>query len=339
MLSRHTDDFKFPVVKLPLRLMQLPDMNLLPALDALLREGSVTGAAAELSVSASAMSRTLGRLRRVVGDPLLVPAGRGLALTPRARDLQPRVEAALAGALAALQPPAPLDIASLEREFRVRTNDAVAVVLGSAMAGRVAREAPGVRLRILPEGEEDPADLRDRIDLDLGALPELPPDVRSRVLYEPRHVAVARADADCARGREARGRERKLTVDQFIAVPHVVVSRRGRSHSVVDELLAERGLRRQVLATVPTHSAACFLALESDVLALLPGEFADRAAQVMPLAVLEIPLALPPQPLAMAWHLRLDADPGHRWLRQVIVDAVRDLALAGADGPAGAVAP
>ncbi|QMU72065.1 LysR family transcriptional regulator [Streptacidiphilus sp. P02-A3a] len=307
--------------------MQLPDMNLLPALDALLREGSVTGAAAELNVSASAMSRTLGRLRRVVGDPLLVPAGRGLVLTPRARELRPRVEAALAGALAALQPPAPVDIAALEREFRVRTNDAVAVVLGSAMAARVAREAPGVRLRILPEGDEDPADLRDRIDLDLGALPELPPDVRSRFLYQPRHVAVARTGSRCAPVGTS-----ELMINQFISVPHVVVSRRGRSHSVVDELLAERGLCRQVLATVPTHSAACFLALESEVLALLPGEFAERVARVMPLTVLEIPLELPPVPLAMAWHLRLDTDPGHRWLRQVVVETVRGLEIAATDG-------
>ena len=320
MLSSLNADFKFPIVKVALRLMQLPDMNLLPALDALLREGSVTGAAAELNVSASAMSRTLGRLRRVVGDPLLVPAGRGLALTPRARDLRPLVEAALAGALAALQPPAPVDIASLEREFMIRTNDAVAVVLGSAVTARVAREAPGVRLRILPEGDEDPADLRDRVDLDLGSLPELPPDVRSSPLYEHRYVAVVRADAECTRGGQ-----RELTLDQFTAMPHVAVSRRGRSRSVVDDLLAELGLCRQVLATVPTHSAACFLALESDVLALLPAEFARRTAQVMPLAVLEIPLPLPPVTCDMAWHLRLDTDPGHRWLRQVINEAVQAL--------------
>ncbi|GAA3071716.1 hypothetical protein GCM10020000_65470 [Streptomyces olivoverticillatus] len=159
--------------------MQLPDMNLLPALNALLREGSVTGAAAEMSVSASAMSRTLGRLRRVLGDPLLVPAGRGLALTPRALELRPQVEAALIGALAALQPAQPLDIASVARQFTVRTNDGLAVVIGPELTGRIAREAPGIRLRILPECEEDPADLRDRVDLDIGHLPELPHDVRS----------------------------------------------------------------------------------------------------------------------------------------------------------------
>jgi DNA-binding transcriptional LysR family regulator len=313
MLSAAIADFKFPVVTLGLRSMQLPDMNLLPALDALLREGSVTGAAAELNVSASAMSRTLGRLRRVVGDPLLVPAGRGLALTPRGRELRPEVEAALAQALSALRPPAAVDIASLTREFAIRTNDAIAVVLGSAVTARVAREAPGVRLRILPEGTEDPMDLRDQIDLDIGDLPELPPDVRSHLLYSCVTAATVRSDSPWLTPGQ-----RTMTLEQFASLPHVAVSRRGRARGVVDDRLAELGLTRRVLATVPTHSAACFLALESDVLALLPREFAERVAQVMPLTVLDAPLELPPQPLGMAWHLRLDADPAHRWLREVI---------------------
>src|SRR5882757_8820810 len=176
--------------------VRLPDMNLLPALDALLREGSVTGAAAVMNVSPSAMSRTLARLRRVVGDPLLVPSERGLVLTPRARELRPQVEPALAQALAALRPPPPVDIADVSRDFALRTNDAVAVVLGSALTAYVARQAPGVRLRILPEGEEDPADLRDSVDLDIGALPGIPPDVRSEFLYEIRYAAVIRSTAD-----------------------------------------------------------------------------------------------------------------------------------------------
>lgn len=121
----------------------LPDMNLLPALDALLRTGSVAGAAAELNVSPSAMSRTLGQLRRVVGDPLLVPSGRGLTLTPRAHEMQPRVQAALAAAVAALRPPREVELATLRREFRIRTNDGVAMSLGAPLLALAAREAPG----------------------------------------------------------------------------------------------------------------------------------------------------------------------------------------------------
>ncbi|MFI1970970.1 hypothetical protein BLA24_29940 [Streptomyces cinnamoneus] len=293
--------------------MHLPDMNLLPALDALLREGSVTGAAARMSVSASAMSRTLGRLRRVLGDPLLVPAGRGLTLTPRALELRPRVEAALVGALAALQPVQPVDIASVERRFTLRTNDGLAVVLGPALAERVAMEAPGIQLRWLPEGDEDPADLRGAIDLDIGHLPDLPHDVRSRPLARHRHVAVCRAGAPHA--------DEPLTVERFAALPHITVTRRGRFHSVVDERLAELGLRRRVLATVPTHITACFLALRSDVLALLAAPVAARAAEAMPLVVREIPLPLPSIATGMAWHVRVDADPAHRWLRDAVAQA------------------
>ncbi len=103
-----------------------------------------------------------------------------------------------------------------------------------------------------------------------------------------------------------------------------MVSRRGRFRGVVDELLDQLGLARQVLATAPTHSTACFMALESEVLALLPAHFARRMAEVMPLTVLEIPLELPPAPLEMAWHLRVDTDPAHCWLRGVLTAIIHD---------------
>ncbi|GGN75937.1 LysR family transcriptional regulator [Streptomyces albiflavescens] len=305
----------------------LPDMNLLPALDALLRSGSVAGAAAELNVSPSAMSRTLGRLRRVVGDPLLVPSGRGLTLTPRAHDMQPRVQAALAAAVAALRPPREVDLATLQREFRIRTNDGVAMSLGAPLLELAAREAPGVRLRLLPEGEEDPADLRTHVDLDVGELPDpLPHDVRCSALHEHRMVAVARGDAEFAR--------EPLTPDRFAALPHITVTRRGRARSVVDDRLGELGLHRDVLATAPTYGAACFFALRTDALALVPSEVAQEASRVMPLAVLDIPLDLPLIPSGQAWHVRLDADPAHRWLRGALERVAARITPAAGAAPA-----
>ncbi|MER0448476.1 LysR family transcriptional regulator [Streptomyces sp. Edi4] len=307
---------------------QLPDMNLLPSLDALLRAGSVAGAAAEMRVSPSAMSRTLGRLRRVVGDDLLVPSGRGLALTPRAHELRPRVEAALASAVAALRPPPPLELATLSREFTIRTNDGVAVIFGPALTARVLRDAPGVRLRILPEGDENPADLRDFIDLDVGQMGELPHDIRSAPLGAYGYAAVVRADGPYARER--------LTPERFAALPHITVTRRGRVRGVVDQHLARLGLTRDVLATVPTYTAACFFALRSDALALVPRLFALEAARAMPLAVLDIPLDLPASRFTQAWHMRVDADPAQRWLRGVLTEIVADL---GRDDPAPASGP
>jgi DNA-binding transcriptional LysR family regulator len=66
----------------------MTDLNLILALDALLSEASVAGAARRLRLSPSAMSRTLARLRAATGDPLLVRAGREMALTPHAEALR-----------------------------------------------------------------------------------------------------------------------------------------------------------------------------------------------------------------------------------------------------------
>src|SRR6201985_609849 len=84
--------------------MENLDLNLLVALDALLAEGSVTGAARRLGLSSSAMSRTLARLRPATGDPLLVRAGRGLVPTPRAAELRDRVHELARDVQAVLRP-------------------------------------------------------------------------------------------------------------------------------------------------------------------------------------------------------------------------------------------
>lgn len=100
------------------------DLNLLPALDALLTEVSVTGAARRLGLSPSAMSRTLARLRSATGDPLLVRAGRGLVPTPRAAELRDRVHELAREARAVLSPQAgQFEIATLERTFAIRANE------------------------------------------------------------------------------------------------------------------------------------------------------------------------------------------------------------------------
>src|SRR5476651_2019982 len=110
--------------------MDSMDMNLLAALDALLAEDSVTGAARRLGLSASAMSRTLARLRSATGDPLLVRAGRGLAPTPRATELRDRVHLLTRDVRTVLSPHAsPLDLASLERTFTIRAGEGFSSVL------------------------------------------------------------------------------------------------------------------------------------------------------------------------------------------------------------------
>ena len=128
--------------------MAIIDLNLLTALDALLAEGSVAGAARRLGLSASAMSRTLARLRGAMGDPLLVRAGRGMVPTPHATELREHVRDLAQDAQAVLRPVvAPLNLAELKRTFAVRSNEGFVEILAARIIAGVTAAAPNVRLR------------------------------------------------------------------------------------------------------------------------------------------------------------------------------------------------
>src|SRR5271154_849349 len=123
------------------------DLNLLVALDALLAEGSVTGAARRLGLSFSAMSRTLTRLRSATGDPLLVRAGRGLVPTLRAAELRDRVHELTRDVRAVLRPQiTEMNIAVLERTFTIRVSEAFLEFLSGSVIAAVTHAAPHVRL-------------------------------------------------------------------------------------------------------------------------------------------------------------------------------------------------
>ncbi|MGF7447456.1 LysR family transcriptional regulator, partial [Klebsiella michiganensis] len=149
-----------------------PDFNLLAALDVLLSEKSVAGAAKRLKLSASAMSRTLTRLRQATGDPLLVRAGRNMVLTPHAESLQARAKNVVSEMRAVLNAsPAPLSLSILEKRFTLRTNEGFIDAFGPALVNAAAREAPGVMLEFVAKPEKDARFLREgRVGLEIGVL-------------------------------------------------------------------------------------------------------------------------------------------------------------------------
>lgn len=283
------------------------DLNLLLALDVLLEESSVSRAAARLHLSEPAMSRTLGRIRKALGDPVLVRAGRTMVPTPHALAIQVEVRAVVERARALFLAGGRLDLTTLTRTFTVLANESFTAVYGAALFGRVAREAPGVRLRFLAESHIDVPALREGVaDLELGMIDTRSPEVRTEHLADEHMMAVARPGHPLLRGR--------LTARRFAAAQHLIASRRGRLEGPVDTALAGLGLTRRVVGSVGTFPTSLFVLRESDLVGLITGQAAPLAAQ-LGLEVFEIPLELPPLPFGMAWHPRHDADPAHAWLR------------------------
>ncbi len=302
------------------------DLNLLIALDALLAEGSVVGAARRLGLSASVMSRTLARLRAATGDPLLVRAGRGLVPTPHATELRERVRDVAQDAQAVLRPAvAFLDLAELKRSFTIRSNEGFVEVFAPQLVAAVTAVAPNVRLRFAPKPDKDVRALREGlVDLEIGVLGKSGgPEVRLQALFRDHFVCAVRE------GHPLLGRG-KVTPERYAACGHVVASRRGHASGPVDEALAALGLSRTVVVVVPSFRAALAVASVSDLVALVTSSFfnATQGHQAKSgLAVLRsfpLPVRTEAITVSQMWHPRLDADPAHRWLRGLVLATCRE---------------
>ncbi|WP_431682372.1 LysR family transcriptional regulator [Kitasatospora sp. KL5] len=286
------------------------DLNLLIALDVLVEERSVSGAAARLHLSEPAMSRTLGRIRRALGDPVLVRAGRTMVPTPHALALHPEVRAVVERARALFTAGGQVDLRTLDRTFTVLAHDAFAAAHGAGLFARTAAEAPGVRLRFFGESHLDAPALREgTADLEVGVIDTTSPEVHVEQLYEDRMLAVVRAGHPLLDG--------PPTPERFAAGRHIGVSRRGRLHGPIDTALAELGLSRTVVGTVATYPAALFVLRSTDLIGLTTSR-SRSLADALGLVTLDIPLDLPSLPFGLAWHPRHDADPAHAWLRGCI---------------------
>lgn len=293
---------------------------MLGTLDALLSEVSVSGAARRLGLSTPAVSHALARLRERFGDPLLVRAGRSMVLTPRAEALKPRVRDAIAAAGQVFRPEGELDPRTMARALTVSMTDYVLLVFGAALDEALREGAPGLDLRVIPNAVDDAERLRaGDTDLAIGIYGELPPELKTRPIITERLVCVVRE------GHPRIGRRRRLTLEQFVEMEHVQVAPRGRPGGYLDGLLAERGLSRRVARAVPYFHVALELTASSDRVLTVSERIARRLGPALGLVVLEPPLPLEPFALSMVWHPRFDADAGHAWFRQRLVEVTEAL--------------
>jgi DNA-binding transcriptional LysR family regulator len=289
------------------------DLNLLRVFDALIDTGSVAEAAVRLHLSAPATSRALSRLRRAMNDPILVRAGRGLVPTPFAQRSASAVKGLLEAADGLRADPADSDPSTWQRTFAIRLNDALIPVLAPRLTRRIIVEAPGVRLRFVRQDSKEPEPLRTgSIDLDVGVADPPPPDIHTLTLFKADFVAVVAAGSEL-------GRAPRLTVDDLCRHPHISASRRGLARGPLDDALARIGRTRHVAAVVPSYAVGALMALEDEIICLVPRVTADHLiGRGVPLRRHEVPFDLPTADVDMRWHRRVDNDPASRWLRSVV---------------------
>ena len=293
------------------------DMNLLVALDVLLETRSVTTTARRLSLSQSAMSHQLSRLRALTGDELLVRTREGMVPTPRAIALSVPVREALAHLASALSEGPAWDPTTARRTFHVWTTDYAELVILPALMARLSRRAPGVDLFVRALDEDIAAQLSTG-SIDVALAPD--PQLRGLTAHAE-HLADERFVCVMRKGHPLAGK--KLTLDRYCAAEHALIAPRGRPGGLVDDALEALGRSRRVALAVPHFLVAPHVVAETDLVLTLAERVAKTFAALLPLHLAPPPLELGGFTMLQAWHARTHDDPGCRWLRAELATVAR----------------
>lgn len=293
------------------------DLNLLPALDALLGHCNVTAAAHQLGVSQPTMSGMLGRLRDQLGDPLLVRVGRSMELTPRGAALLPEVRQMLLALEKLTIVEADFDPALLHRHFRIMASEFGLFLLLPRIVARVAAVAPNVTFEVV--ANDKPVDsvyagvteLCLTGDLISNAVGEAARVVRTKTLMEDRFVGIVDLS------HPLRGR---ATLDDLFAFPHVATHFLASKYAVEDMAISGLLDRHPPRVRVPGYLSIAPMVAGTDSVGLIPERLAPQICSYAGVRQIELPRDIARIAIKMLWHIRHDHDPAHEWLRMIVLD-------------------
>ena len=304
------------------------DLNLLRVFDQVMAERNLTRAARNLSMTQPAVSNALNRLRDALGDRLVSRSGYGVEPTARALALWPAVADALRQLESSISP-GEFVASRANNTFTIAMADATATELMPGLVRILERDAPGVSVRTVPLTTRDPRRLLDEgtVDLAAGFFPAVLADLTAQAqggglaafehqrLYEGVYVCVMRKGHALA--------EVPLTLEQYCAARHMLVSFSGRPYGFIDEALASLGRQRRVVLTVNQFFTAGRVVESSDLLTVLPRHFIRVTGRAEQLVQKPLPFDVPPVHVDALWHRRLSQRPDHAWLRASIAAAAR----------------
>ncbi|WP_019508260.1 LysR family transcriptional regulator [Pleurocapsa sp. PCC 7319] len=293
------------------------DLNLLVALDVLIAEASVTKAAERLNMSQSAMSYSLKRLRAILNDDILIRTAREMEVTPYARQISDRVRQILVEIQSTLLDKETFDPLTTNETFKIAVSDYVEATIGINLLQQVANQTSAIRIRINNLDKETVMDALDENRIDIAINPKLP--LKSwhvqENLYREELVCVFRGDDSVS----------EITLADYLERSHILVSLRDDFQGYYDQILQSQQQSRQVVWSTPHFMAVPFLLANSDCMALLPNRMAQQCAKAMNLKILPPPIPIEGFTVSMVWHQRNTNNPAHQWLRQQIIEAVREI--------------
>jgi DNA-binding transcriptional LysR family regulator len=293
------------------------DIYALECLHLVISERSVTKAGDKLGISQPSMSNVIARLRRVTGDPLIIRRPDGMVATPFAEALMMTSSAFLDGLRELAIRHETFDPGTSTRTFVLLAVDYIMATIASRLMARIRDEAPGVSLIVGPLDLRNIRETLEKGEADFAITPShnVPETLYGTTLAPHEMVCIAKSNHPVLNG--------TLTLEQFVAVPHAALSF-GDAHSpyvteqLTDEILASQGLSRFKAIQVASVLALPAIVAETDLIAVVPRDLAERASRTWAIDIYPLPIVRPSPQHMVVWHARSIGDPGSQWLRSLL---------------------
>jgi DNA-binding transcriptional LysR family regulator len=272
------------------------DLNLLVVFDALMAERNVTRAGERLGLSQPATSNALARLRSLINDDLFIRTATGLRPTATALSLKQHLRPALQQIQAALLEQSTFNPATSDRVFAMGMSDYVEFTLLPPLIQMLQTLAPQVSVQIRSGDRQKLLALLDtgEIDLAFGLFPEKIAWHKDHLLFQESYVCVCRHDHPVI--------GKSLSLEEYLAASHLLISVKEDRIGRVDTLLAEQNLKRHIALSIPHFLTAPFVLTQTDLIATLAQRIALTFAQHQRLKLLPMPFPIANFSVFMRWH-------------------------------------
>ncbi|MFT5085001.1 MAG: DNA-binding transcriptional LysR family regulator [Lentisphaeria bacterium] len=303
------------------------DLNLLVALNILLKEKSVTQAADHLGITQPAMSNALKRLRTQFDDPLLVRTSEGMKATERAMELEPQVSELILHVERVIQPTQEFIPLESDRFFRIAVSDYAESTLIPGLLTILRKEAPNVSLDIMTPSDVSFQDMeRGHIDFVINRFDDLPDSFHQTTLWRDSFTCMFCVSNPI---------KEKFNLENYLKAKHVWVSKTGMGVGVgvnpedvqrlgwVDAALDDRGLKRNITVFTRHYQAAMLMAQQKDLVLTIPSRATKLQHDNPNIIFAPPPFDIPDIELTMAWSPLLHNNPAHRWMRRRVADVAQ----------------
>lgn len=297
------------------------ELHLLPILDTLLTERSVSRTAARLHLTQPAISYALAKLRSQIGDPLLVKSGNRMLPTERALALAGPLRAALAQIESCVSSSAQFDPPSTEGEVHFGVGDYSAYVVMPRVLDVLLREAPKLKICLhrIGAGIAEVVEAAQAFDMCFSRSPKVPPALGSEVLFDDIEVLVARKNHPIF--------DHPIDMAAYLKYPHLAAtSQHGIRPSGADDILEAKGLVRPIRVALPEGMHLTLTGLLGDAISTIPARFAAMFSGTTGTRMAKLPFESPKISVSLVWHRRHDQSALHKWLRGIVCDVGKQIA-------------